>query len=104
VDAAGLCGRRGGGPVPRDDRPDQPHHVLRSAAGPDVGNDASLRQWIADVRAADLPHVHALTRGLNLDIQAATAALTLPFHNGRTEGVNTKTIKMIKRQMYGLHT
>jgi transposase len=31
---------------------------------------------------------------------AATAALTLPFHNGRTEGVNTKT-KMIKRQMYG---
>jgi hypothetical protein len=28
------------------------------------------------------------------------AALTLPHHNGRTEGVNTKT-KMIKRQMYG---
>jgi transposase len=31
---------------------------------------------------------------------AATAAVTLPFHNGRTGGVNTKT-KMIKRQMYG---
>ena len=30
--------------------------------------------------------------GLNLDIQAATAALTLPHHNGRTEGVNTRTI------------
>jgi transposase len=30
----------------------------------------------------------------------ATAALTLAHHNGRTEGVNTKT-KMIKRQMYG---
>jgi transposase len=29
-----------------------------------------------------------------------TAAVTLPFHNGRTEGVNTRT-KMIKRQMYG---
>jgi transposase len=26
--------------------------------------------------------------------------LTLLFHNGRTEGVNTKT-KMIKRQMHG---
>jgi transposase len=42
--------------------------------------------------------VHSFTRGLDLDIQAATAALTLPHHNGRTEGVNTK---MIKRQMYG---
>jgi len=44
--------------------------------------------------------VHSFTRGLDLDIQAATAAFTLPHHNGRTEGVNTKT-KMIKRQMYG---
>ena len=44
--------------------------------------------------------MHSFTRGLDLDIQAATAALTLPHHNGRTEGVNTKT-KMIKRQMYG---
>ena len=31
---------------------------------------------------------------------SATAALTMPHHNGRTEGVNTKT-KMIQRQMYG---
>jgi transposase len=45
-------------------------------------------------------HVHSFTRGLELDIQAVTAALTMPQHNGRTEGVNTKT-KMIKRQMYG---
>jgi transposase len=52
------------------------------------------------MRAAGLPHVHSFTRGLDLDIQAATAALTLPHHNGRTEGVNTRT-KMIKRQMYG---
>jgi transposase len=67
---------------------------------PDPGNAARLRDWITTARAADLPHVHAFTRGLDLDIQAVTAALTLPFHNGRTEGVNTKT-KMIKRQMYG---
>ena len=46
------------------------------------------------------PHLHAFCNGLDLDIQAATAAVTLPHHNGRTEGVNTKT-KMIKRQMYG---
>ena len=37
----------------------------------------------------------------DLDIQAATAALTMPHHNGRIEGVNTRTSKMIKRQMYG---
>ena len=67
---------------------------------PDLANEEKLQQWIAAARAADLPHVHAFTRGLDLDIQAATAALTLPFHNGRTEGVNTRT-KMIKRQMYG---
>ena len=77
--------------------------LIRSFAtllAPDPGNNARLRQWITDARDADLPCVHSFTRGLDLDIQAATAALTLPYHNGRTEGVNTKT-KMIKRQMYG---
>ena len=77
--------------------------LIRSFAAllaPAPGNEARLRQWITGARAADLPHVHSFTRGLDLDIQAATAALTLPHHNGRTEGVNTKT-KMIKRQMYG---
>ena len=33
-------------------------------------------------------------------IDAVAAAITLDHHNGRTEGVNTKT-KLIKRQMYG---
>jgi len=77
--------------------------LIRSFAAllaPDPGNDARLRQWIADARIAGLPHVHSFTRGLDPDIQAATAALTMPHHNGRTEGVNTRT-KMIKRQMYG---
>jgi transposase len=67
---------------------------------PEPGNDARLGLWIAEARAADLPHVHSFTRGLDLDRQAADAALTMPHHNGRTEGVNTK-IKLIKRQMYG---
>jgi transposase len=67
---------------------------------PDPRNARRLQKWITAARAADLPHLHAFTRGLDLDSQAATAALTLPHHNGRTEGVNTKT-KMIKRQMYG---
>ena len=67
---------------------------------PDPANDDKLLESIAGARAADLPHLHSFTRGLELDIKAATAAVTLPHHNGRTEGVNNKT-KMIKRQMFG---
>jgi transposase len=67
---------------------------------PDPANEARLKDWAGTARACDLPSIHAFTRGLDLDIDAAIAAVTLPFHNGRTEGVNTKT-KMIKRQMYG---
>jgi transposase len=71
--------------------------VIRSFAAmldPDPGNEDRLQQWITDARAADLPNLHSFTRGLDLDVKAATAALTLPHHNGRTEGVNNKT-KMI---------
>ena len=67
---------------------------------PDPANQARLSGWAHAARAADLPSVHAFTRGLDLDTQAVITAVTLPFHNGRTEGVNTKT-KMIKEQMYG---
>ena len=77
--------------------------LIRSLAAllkPDPANEARLRDWAETARASDLPNVHAFARGLDLDIDAAIAAVTLPFHNGRTEGVNTKT-KMIKRQMYG---
>ena len=77
--------------------------LIRSFAAmltPSPGNEDKLRQWITDARAADLPDLHSFARGLDLDVTAAAAAVTLPHHNGRTEGVNNKT-KMIKRQMYG---
>ena len=67
---------------------------------PNAGNDESLTRWIGQARSEQLPHLHAFTRGLELDRQAVDAAVNLPFHNGRTEGVNTKT-KLIKRLMYG---
>ncbi|WP_406404953.1 ISL3 family transposase [Streptomyces sp. NBC_00879] len=67
---------------------------------PHPGNADTLEFWIAQVRAADLPHLHAFTRGLERDRDAVIAALTLPHSNGPTEGVNTKT-KLIARQMYG---
>jgi transposase len=69
--------------------------LIRSFAemlAPAGENQARLQRWIISAREADLPHLHSFTRGLDLDIQAATAALTLPYHNGRTEGVNNKTI------------
>ncbi|EST21504.1 hypothetical protein N566_27440, partial [Streptomycetaceae bacterium MP113-05] len=67
---------------------------------PAKGNDAKLTDWITAVRAADLPHLHSFTNGLELDRAAVDAGLTLPYHNGRTEGVNTRT-KRITRQMHG---
>jgi transposase len=67
---------------------------------PADGNEDRLRQWITNARAADLPHLHSFTRGLEQDLDAVITAFTLPHHNGRTEGVNTKT-KMLKRQTYG---
>ncbi len=67
---------------------------------PAEGNGAKLTDWIAAVRAAALPHLHSFANGLELDRAAVNAGLTLPFHNGRTEGVNTRT-KRIMRQMHG---
>nr|WP_093496911.1 ISL3 family transposase [Streptomyces sp. Ag109_O5-10] len=67
---------------------------------PHTDNPDALTRWITQVRTADLPHLHAFTRGLDRDIDAVIAALTLPYSNGPTEGVNTKT-KRIARQMHG---
>jgi transposase len=67
---------------------------------PDLGNSARLRQWITGARGADLPTCTHSPAALTWTSRPPTAALTLPHHNGRTEGVNTKT-KMLKRQMYG---
>ncbi|MBB4940636.1 transposase [Streptosporangium album] len=67
---------------------------------PRDGNAGRLNARITTARAADLPHLHAFTRGLDQDRDAVRAALTLPYHNGGTEGVNTKT-KRIMRQMHG---
>ncbi len=67
---------------------------------PREGNADRLDTWITAARAADLPHPHAFTRGLDQDRDAVRAAVTLPHHNGGTEGVNTRT-KRILRQMHG---
>ncbi|GAA3079175.1 hypothetical protein GCM10010448_70810 [Streptomyces glomeratus] len=67
---------------------------------PRAENADGLSRWIVQVRAADLPHLHAFARGLERDSDAVIAALTLPHSNGPTEGVDTET-KRIARQMHG---
>ncbi len=59
-----------------------------------------LPEWIAAVRADDLPSLHAFISGLERDLAAVTAGLTLPWSSGVVEG-HVNRIKMIKRQMYG---
>ena len=63
---------------------------------PHEANAKRLQEWIAGIRAVDLPHLHAFTRGLDLDKDAVQAAVTLPFHNGGTEGVNTKMKRIMR--------
>jgi transposase len=75
-------------------------HRFAVLLDPADGNAALLSTWITSIQAEDLPHLHAFTRGLEKDRAAVDAALTLPHHNGGTEGVNNKT-KLIKRQMCG---
>ncbi len=67
---------------------------------PRQGNADGLSRWIVQARATDPPHLHSFTRGLDRDRDAVIAALTLPYSNGPTEGVNTKT-KRIARQIHG---
>lgn len=87
---------------------------MRGDPGQNVADLADSGQYVSDrapsggqaigvaerTGPADLPHLHAFTRGLDLDKEAVHAAVTLPYLNGGTEGVNTKT-KRIMRQMHG---
>ncbi|MGW8395864.1 ISL3 family transposase [Streptomyces lydicus] len=57
-------------------------------------------EWIAAVRADDLPSMQTFVNGLERDIDAVIAGLTLPWNSGIVEG-HVNRIKMIKRQMYG---
>lgn len=67
---------------------------------PEASNTAKLNDWINRVRACDLSFLNSFATGLERDRAAVETALTLPYHNGRTEGVNG-LIKLLKRQTYG---
>jgi len=59
-----------------------------------------LAGWLGHVEADDQPELHTFATGIRQDLAAVTAALTLPYSSGSTEG-NVNRIKAIKRQMYG---
>ncbi|MGW7572050.1 hypothetical protein ACWGJV_38045 [Streptomyces tendae] len=64
------------------------------------GNAEKLTARITRSHSADLPFLHSFANGLERDRAAADASRTLPHHNRRTEGTNTK-IKLLKRLMCG---
>ncbi|WP_236052248.1 transposase [Nonomuraea cypriaca] len=59
-----------------------------------------LPSWLTAVKAEDLPALHAFANGLERDLDAVTAGLTLPWSSGPVEG-HVNRIKMLKRQMFG---
>ena len=61
---------------------------------------ADLPDWIAAVRADDLPALHSFANGLASDYDAVRNGLTMSHSSGAVEG-NVNRLKMIKRQMYG---
>ncbi len=59
-----------------------------------------LPDWLDAVRRDDLPSLHTLAAGIDRDLNAVTASLTLPWSSGTVEG-HVNRIKMLKRQMFG---
>ncbi|MGP4003556.1 ISL3 family transposase [Streptomyces sp. 8N706] len=59
-----------------------------------------LPQWLRAVREDDLPSLHAFAAGLERDLDAVIAGLTLSWSSGVVEG-RVNRIKMLKRQMFG---
>lgn len=68
--------------------------MMRNLTGGD------LPQWMAKVLADDLPGLHSFVKGVQRDLAAVTAGLTLPWSSGAVEG-QVNRVKMLKRQMYG---
>jgi transposase len=60
----------------------------------------ALSAWATAATAEGLPHLRAFAAGLRQDWAAVEAGFTLPWNNGRSEGLINR-LKMIKRSMFG---
>jgi transposase len=59
-----------------------------------------LPEWLDAVRQDDLPGLHTPAAGIDRDLHAVIADLTLPWSSGVVEG-HVHRIKMLKRHMFG---
>ncbi len=59
-----------------------------------------LLDWLKRTRECGIDALKSFVNGLESDLDAVKAALSLPWNNGPTEG-NVNRLKLIKRQMYG---
>jgi hypothetical protein len=59
-----------------------------------------LPDWLTGAQASGVPGLRGFVISLKKDLAAVTAALSLPWSNGPTEG-HINRLKQIKRQMYG---
>ena len=59
-----------------------------------------LHDWMQRVDTDGAPALRSFATGLERDLDAVTAGLTLPYSSGPVEGTVNR-IKMIKRQMFG---
>ncbi|MGJ6970112.1 ISL3 family transposase, partial [Streptosporangium sp. G11] len=59
-----------------------------------------LPGWLAAVLADNLPGLHSFVHGIERDLAAVTAGLSLPWSSAAVEG-QVNRIKMLKRQMFG---
>ncbi len=60
----------------------------------------ALSSWVTAATAGGLPHLCSFAAGLRQDWAAVEAGFTLPWNNGRSEGLINR-VKMIKRSMFG---
>ena len=61
---------------------------------------AHLQAWMADALHSGIEALARFARGLQEDLAAVTAGLTLPWSNGVTEG-HVHRLTLVKRQGYG---
>jgi transposase len=61
---------------------------------------ADLEAWITEVSASGIAALARFAQGLQEDLTAITAGLTLPWSNGPVEG-QINRLKLLKRQGYG---
>jgi transposase len=59
-----------------------------------------LEAWMAEATSSGIDALARFARGLQDDLAAVTAGLTLPWSNGPVEGQITR-LKLLKRQSYG---